>query len=57
MSNLNNDQIKAKIHDFCLVLNEKCGNKTVVQWTCPIMIYFEIFSPQKNVNDKQRAIR
>ncbi|KRH93128.1 hypothetical protein M153_1454000834 [Pseudoloma neurophilia] len=31
MSNLNNDQIRAKISDFCLILNKKCdncGNKT-----------------------------
>ncbi|KRH92365.1 putative transposable element, partial [Pseudoloma neurophilia] len=31
MLNLNNDQIKAEIRDFCLILNKKCvncGNKT-----------------------------
>ncbi|KRH93567.1 hypothetical protein M153_765000261 [Pseudoloma neurophilia] len=26
MINLNNDQIKAKIRDFCLILNKKCDN-------------------------------
>ncbi|KRH94581.1 hypothetical protein M153_20400010405 [Pseudoloma neurophilia] len=29
----------------------------VVQWTCPIMIYFKIFLPLRNVNNRQRAIR